>query len=363
MTVFRVFGCAALLGFVPGCVASVLIDPNDGSATDGGSSTTDAGTARDAGTSPDAGSTDAGGTADAGPRPDAGGGMDAGPADAGSGTLVAVVVGYGGRRVTSTDGLTWDHFQQINPNGADDTDLLRGVGFGAGTFVAVGNRTFTSPDGIVWTERSPTSNFLSTAVYLNGAFVAAGGNGYRVRSLDLGVTWQDPTGYQAIHYRDLVAGNGVVVAVGHTYGGAAVEGVIAVTADGKTWNEVMHGGGGFNRVAFGNGVFVAAGESGHLASSTDGTNWTNNTVTGKEVAFVNSEFLLSSGTSVLRSTDGIGWSASTANRMVNAWFNSRYLMFGWPATIEVSTNLTQWSQVYSPMGSGFTRLAEGRVVR
>src|SRR5204863_5090657 len=73
--------------------------------------------------------------------------------DALAGRLMAVVVGYGGRRVSSTDGVTWENFQQLNPNGGDDADLLRGVAFGGGTFVAVGGSTFTSPDGVVWTNR------------------------------------------------------------------------------------------------------------------------------------------------------------------------------------------------------------------
>jgi hypothetical protein len=302
-------------------------------------------------------------------RPDAAesdaGRPDAGKLDGGSdgGTVVAVVVGYGLRRARTTDAITWDSFQQLTPNGGDDYDLLRGVGFGAGTFVAVGNRTFTSTDGITWLERGPTnvSNFLSNVVYFNNSFVAVGANGYRVRSLDLGATWQDATGYQPIHYRDVELGNGMLVAVGHTYDTTPNIGVVVISTDGKSWTEVLHGGDQLRDVAYGNGVFVATGDTGRVVTSPDGLTWSDKAVNGQEVLFANSEFLIRNNTTFYHSADGANWAPLPGAREVNAWFNGYYLSFGWPLAIAASTNLSQWTPVFNPQGSGLCRLAVGTV--
>jgi hypothetical protein len=240
------------------------------------------------------------------------------------------------------------------------------VAYGAGTFVAVGGSTkgftMTSTDGITWANESRTSSaWIGNAGYLDGMFIAAGGNGLRTRSLDLGKTWVDEAGYQSIHYRDLAVGGGLAVAAGHTYSGT---GVITSTSDGLTWTERLNAGASFNHLVFGNGVFVAAGDSGRVTWSADGLSWTDVTVgaaNGVSLAFTGSEFIVSVTSGVFTSSDGAHWTMSSATRGADAYFNGHWLSFGWPASIAASTDGAQWTTVFNPMGSGLTRMAAGVV--
>jgi hypothetical protein len=338
-----------------GCSASVMDGADSGAPPDG----EDSGVADDGGT--DAGAGDSGVVT----------GTDAGTwADAGSdaGTFVAVVVGYGARRASSTDGLHWSNLQQSGPDGGDDNDLFRGIGYGDGTFVAVGGSSvglsMTSTDGVTWENQNQSAtSWIGNVVWLDGSFVAAGGNGLRMRSLDKGATWQDFAPYEAIHYRDVMVGMGVVVAVGHTYAGT---GIIENTADGVSWTGVYDGGTSFNYGAFGNGSFVALGASAHCVQSTDGTHWNEVTLAGtagNALVFTGTEFLASIDSTLYRSTDGVQWTSQAEPNAVNGFFAGEYLSFGWPATIAASTNLSAWNTVYAPMGSGFTRMVSGWVAQ
>jgi hypothetical protein len=305
-------------------------------------------------------------TPDAAPAIDTADALAVMPADGPpAGTLVAVVVGYGSRRVSSLDGLKWEHFQEVNPMGGDDHDLLRGVGYGDGVFVAIGGHTFTSPDGVTWVDHGLTpgeGNFISNVAWFNGAFIGAGGNGMRIRSVDHGTSWKVVAPYMSGHFRDLAVGNGVGVAVGHLYTGT---GVAAITRDGITWMDTIHEGATLNSLAFGNGVFVALGVTGRCSRSTDGVKWTDTTLAGTEgqVVFANNEFIASRGAMVYRSKDGMTWTPTGSSHGVSAGFNGHYIGFGWPAGIDVSDDLVKWTNVFRPGGSGFSRLAQGVVAR
>jgi hypothetical protein len=51
---------------------------------------------------------------------------------------IYVAVGYGGRRMTSRDGQTWENVTQWADKGADDWNNLIGLAYGKGKFVCVG---------------------------------------------------------------------------------------------------------------------------------------------------------------------------------------------------------------------------------
>ena len=86
-----------------------------------------------------------------------------------------------------------------------------------------------------------------------------------------------------------------------------------ITADGITWtNEIIGGMTDFRRIAYGNGVFVAVGQSRYRIRTADGINWTNpfsgsGALMG--VAFGNGVFVAVGSTgAIVRSTDnGISW--------------------------------------------------------
>ncbi len=277
---------------------------------------------------------------------------------------IAVVVGYGARRVMSTDGVTWEHFTELDPNGKDDDNLLRGIGYGDGVFVAVGGGgqglSYTSRDGIAWkNERRDLRAFLSDVVWFDGLFVAAGGNGFRVRSSDHGATWTDDPGYFSGHFRGIAAGSDRVVAVGHS----GTQGMSSTTMDGASWSTPEIGGAPLWAVAFGNDRFVAVGNGGRAAVSDDGVSWTNTDLGAddlRSVVFVDGSFYVAIDGTYRVSSDGETWATMPgAARKLAGAFQGRFVSLGWPATISVSEDLQTWQTVFSPGGSGFTRLAVG----
>src|SRR5207253_2652748 len=86
-----------------------------------------------------------------------------------------VTVGNVGTIFTSDDGTNWTSVNSGFQN------ILNGVTYGNGTFVAVGSPLtefsiiLTSGDGYAWSERSPGSvQALRGAVYGNGSFLVVG---------------------------------------------------------------------------------------------------------------------------------------------------------------------------------------------
>jgi hypothetical protein len=282
---------------------------------------------------------------------------------------VAVVVGYGMRRASSQNGLDWENFAELTPDGGDDNDLFRGLAFGGGRFVAVGGSStslsLVSTDGSSWQAEDRNQDaWLGGVAFLDGEFVAAGGNGLRVHSEDLGESWLGAVGYQAIHYRDVAAGGDVAVAVGHTYGESPDVGIIALSRDGRQWEEVGHSGSTLARVAYGAGVFVATGDAGRVSRSPDGEQWDDSTVGSGNgsVVFVNDQFVVSNDDGVFVSDDGSDFRAVDGSSFgVEGFIGGYYLSLGWPAVIRASSDMVQWDTVFEPGGSGFTRIVTGSI--
>ncbi len=282
---------------------------------------------------------------------------------------IAVAVGYGTRRVRSDDGLSWTDFVEVNPNGGDDDQLLRGVCYGDGIFLAVGGGgsgfSLRSADGIAWTDESHTLDaFVSDCVRLGDVFVIAGGNGLRARSIDDGVTWQDDSPYYAGHYRAIAASESIAVAVGHTYGEGTV-GLVATTDGSGPWSSEQLVGAQYSGhgIAFGHGVFVTHDADGVLRSSTDGAQWDDayDFDAGEGwVHFADGQFITAGDGSYWTSVDGSSWQSQAGDvRGVVGWLDGRWFSLGWPATIDVSDDLASWQNAFAPGGSGFTDVAIG----
>ena len=118
--------------------------------------------------------------------------------------------------------------------GTDDT--FYGITYGGGTFVTVGynGRILTSPDGVIWTPKTSGDTHHLNAVAHDGAstFIAVGVNGKTIRSINNGVSWSP--GADALH---------------------------------NSYPYNLHA------ITYGNGYFVAVGNSGTIFKSTDGTSW------------------------------------------------------------------------------------------
>lgn len=210
---------------------------------------------------------------------------DAGSADPESppaGWAPAVVaVGESGVRVLSrTLGASWESKASLG-GGGDDSNLLRGVAYGRGIWVAAGWKLLTSSDGArTWTEHPQEARckLMESIAYANGMFLAACAPDV-FRSQD-GVTWTRHGSFGAFgSHAYVIAGNG-------KFAGSSDQGKSYVSTDGMAWTELP----GVTRVAFCNGEF----RSGSACASS---------------AWGYDTFLRASGNGITRSTDGKSWTS------------------------------------------------------
>lgn len=145
---------------------------------------------------------------------------------------VYVAVGYGGRRMTSRDGKTWENVQQWVDEGKDDSNNLMSVAFGQGKFVCVGGggwsretqagHILVSTDGKDWREVAKYPFRVNPILFLGDRFVAGGPTKQLLWSRD-GEKWNEGEtvkvppeipGY-AFWFRNGAAGNGVFAFMGN----------------------------------------------------------------------------------------------------------------------------------------------------
>ncbi len=237
-----------------------------------------------------------------------------------------VAVGYGGRRLTSTDGRAWDNDVEDVAGGGDDDQLLRGactgVVDGVTVVLAVGGsaagRVLRSVDGgLSWTAIVDDDGWIGACAFSGHEFVFVG-SARSARSVDGGLSLVD----RGVHFekggnwemRDVAFvaqpdGDGQFIAVGDLGVSTSSDGVawtapagpqnlfrLTSSADGETvvvvgpslrasspstnlvdWNE--QAGSGFGDVGFaralngGQGLFLVVGE-GFGETSPDGVTWT-----------------------------------------------------------------------------------------
>lgn len=198
------------------------------------------------------------------------GGMGGAGGSVPQGAPAVVAVGNWGLRLATSDGASWNTCGNSSTGNDHSPDLLRNVAYGNGVFIAVGGDSnamvMRSVDGIHWEEDlHPTSacggesfpascsNWSGGVAYGDGVWVAGGGNGALMKSLDDGLTWTGidaPTRPPAV--RDVAFGDGVFVA--GTDAGVAVS-----TDEGDSWT--LHGLWPHSMsVTFGDGLFIAKGQ-------------------------------------------------------------------------------------------------------
>jgi len=238
-------------------------------------------------------------------------------------------VAVGSGILTSTNGIGWMSQNAGTPNG------LSAITYGNGLFVAVGASVWsgngysatilTSPDSTNWTQTTnlpatfPGANGLSGIAYRRGLFVAVGDGGTILTSSD-GTNWvQQISGVGNSLYGIASGKDGRFVAVGESGGwdGEEFPDTILTSTDGTNWTAIFHASGEwFLDVAYGDGQFVAVGES-DILTSPDGINWTNHSGVGQWLHTVTygNGFFVAVGTSggggtiapIVSSTDGTHW--------------------------------------------------------
>jgi hypothetical protein len=175
--------------------------------------------------------------------------------------------------VFSDDGIEW------TGNGGMVPGNPVAIAFGNALYVASSSEgIFTSPDALEWTLRAPPVAGLLRLKYSDGRFLGCGSGGVVVVSLD-GISWQTEfVGEENAHLLDLLGRNGTIVVAGRM----EAEFFLSAYKEGEGWRRAPTENAPFlsgASVAFGKGVFVAAGATDTFGRSrgffvsTNGFDW------------------------------------------------------------------------------------------
>jgi hypothetical protein len=251
--------------------------------------------------------------------------------------------------------------------------------------------------GWEWTNPKPQGNHLFAAVADNGVRVAVGKNGTIVATID-NVRWKVASGDAEYDLFDVIWANGLFVAVGGEYGFefSADFGVVLTSSDGFNWVE-RHRTKNFMAMAvvWDGTRFVALGNGSRVLVSSDGINWSDETVELgdwkiTDVVWDGSRYLavgnphLGVGSvfgSVFESEDAVFWQELSLECECRfkaiAWGYNTYVIVGYDsgghsAAILVSTDAGIWDQVQVAEGGtlydviygadGFTAVGDYGVV-
>lgn len=312
-----------------------------------------------AATASSSGATGGAGTGGTGTTSATGTGVGGGGPGGASGTPTFVVAGYDLRRIVSTDGKTWEHDLSDPPDPMNLDNIGDGIAFGKGLCVIVAHSGLvTTPDGITWTKvGAPLPQQWpglggGKVVYTGSSFlIVASSDTYE--SSD-GVTWQKfSSSAGATHWNGLAYGNGHFVAVGDSN---SAGGDRKASEDGQTWHDYVAGGARYGAVAFGNGVFVAVGDGGMIKSTPDGVTWKDASDASLgdlgNLVFADGAFLTCPpGLSrCYTSPDGAVWTGHAATGAPNgplAHGLGLYFSVTWESNISTSPDGFTWTQVFS----------------
>lgn len=213
-----------------------------------------------------------------------------------------------------------------------------------------------------WTQRTQPSpaRTLYCITYGNGLFVAAGTDGKIVTSTD-GITWTNQTSGYSFEFDAITYGNGIYVAVTQDASNS-----IFTSTDGVTWTKNLTVSLRLWAVAYGGGLFVAAGNDGALITSPDGLTWTNRTsgfTSGQRcsgVAYGNGTWIVVNEhtTNISTSTDGVTWTikgtsgAITTPLLCVTYGNGVWVIGGNNAEIATSSDTNTWIARTSNLTAG-----------
>ncbi len=202
-----------------------------------------------------------------------------------------IAVSHAGQFATSTDGSSW--VDETVPGGSWGS-----LAYGDGTYVALSTddavpNEMVSSDAVHWTlesgppgspqqsGRTPENGQWSSVVFADGLFVAVGADGV-IDTSSNGISWTRRFWRPLDDFTSVTYGDGTFVAVD------ARQGNVLRSSNGTSWSDIFHpltgalaapsGGVHYGAVAYGNGNFVAFGDSasgaGYVATSVFGYSWT-----------------------------------------------------------------------------------------
>jgi hypothetical protein len=299
-------------------------------------------------------------------------------ADASAEPGMFVAVGYGGRRMTSTDGMVWENDQRWSDEAKDDDNVLFNIAFGAGRFIAVGGGAKTghilsTRDGRDWRALQEVKGRVATIAFGNGRFVA-GHDAELMFSID-GEAFQPGQRLDwkgSVHARrsacgDTEAGFRFVI-IGDVDLWAEKKRVNwrGATVDGTRWDHAALDTPAARDIAYGAGHFVVVGPDGLIESSHDGQTWQRRVAAPagdfSRVVWTGTRFLVSGGKPAWSSPDGLVWTPEAqAISCSVAWAREGFLGLGfsWGGNVHVSRDLVQWKKVAVPAGPSLNSVAFG----
>lgn len=286
-----------------------------------------------------------------------------------------VGVGYGGRRIVSTDGRHWDITGEWQVDGKDDSNNLMGLAWGNGRYVAVGGggwsresqagHILVSTDGREWRETLKLPNRINPLVFGGDTFVTAGPPDKTLYTSTDGETWKAgakvPFEGWALWFRHAAYGNGTFVMMGECTPKKELYWALA-TRDGGSLEKFRTDLPQLRDLEFGNGRFVAVGHGGVVVTSADGVDWATGSVGADEkldwLIWTGSKFLCG-GKQTFESADGLAWKpVDFKPRGRPVWTDgTRFISTSWPGKMFYSPDGKQWDA-----GPGMTPNGINKVV-
>ena len=297
----------------------------------------------------------------------------------GAGLFVAV--GYGGRRMSSRDGVTWENDQRWSDVAADDDNVLFNVAYGLGRFVAVGGgakigHLLVTREGKEWVELPQVKGRVATVVFggaAGGNRFIAGHDGELLWSAD-GETFHPGEKLDfkgSIHARKSACGDTeagfMTVIIGDVDLWSEKRRVSwrGTTTDGEKWVSQAVDTPAARGIAYGAGHFVVVGPEGRIESSHDGQNWTRAEVPPEEdfqaVIWTGKSFI-AKGRQTWLSADGLSWHAEAKGLPCEPGFGREGLGgvgFSWGGNIFFSSDFQVWKKVPVPSGPSLNAVAWG----
>jgi hypothetical protein len=218
---------------------------------------------------------------------------------------------------TSPDGITWT---TRNTGGSSS---LFSVVLGGGQYVAsgFGSTVLTSPDAITWTPQSLPAGTqgMEDASWGDNQFVGINWGRMSVLTSPDGETWTEQTsGLEGADFLEDVAWNGTIwVATGYQVNTEGFgRGFVWTSPDAIQWTaqeiSELPDWSWLGSIESNGSVFVAT-DYQHIATSTDGLNWSflQTNAFASEVRWTGAEFMVGSyATGILSSSDGLTWSVT-----------------------------------------------------
>ena len=288
-----------------------------------------------------------------------------------------LAVGYGGRRMISTDGRTWEIAAEWAQPGGDDSNNLMSAVWAQGQFVVTGGggggkdgagHILVSNDGREWTETLKDKARINPIVFGSERFIVGTSSypsGKLMWSTDA-VRWNEgarisPKGYT--HFRGGAFGNGVFVLTGNGGGSGGTSWAI-VTPDGEKITSARDDLPGQGRIVFGGGHFVMMTGNNNvgLIRSKDGIEWTTVELPGNgKVSWLvrtDAGFIAGDHKTAYTSSDAATWKTSAMNARGNVMWTdgTRFITSSWPGKMSYSPDGKTWQNSPPLTPNGINRV-------